>query len=121
VNIDMIIQSQARDGKNDISLAMSDADLPKGLAALAPVKTELRAADLLHEGDVAKIAVVGVGMRSHPGVASKMFQTLADHKINIQMISTSEIKISCVIRQEQVNEAVKVLHETFELAKKEKA
>ena len=121
VNVDMIIQSEARDGKNDISFTVAEADLKKALAALEPVKAELRAKGLLHEGGVAKIAVVGVGMRSHPGVASRMFQTLADHRINIQMISTSEIKISCVIRQEQVNEAVKVLHETFELAKKEKA
>lgn len=117
VNVDMIIQSQAQDGKNDISFTVGEGDLKKALAALEPVKTELSAADLLHEGGVAKIAVVGVGMRSHPGVASKMFQTLADHQINIQMISTSEIKISCIIARDKVDEAVKVLHKAFDLGK----
>ncbi|HVO32860.1 MAG TPA: aspartate kinase, partial [Elusimicrobiota bacterium] len=82
VNVDMIIQSEARDGKNDISFTVSEGDLKKALSSLEPVKTDLRAKDLVHEGGVAKIAVVGVGMRSHPGVASKMFQTLADHQIN---------------------------------------
>ncbi len=117
VNVDMIIQSEARDGKNDISFTVSDGDVKKALQALEPVKAELRAKDLLHEAGVAKIAVVGVGMRSHPGVASKMFKTLAEHQINIQMISTSEIKISCVIKAEQVDAAVKVLHKAFELEK----
>ena len=118
VNVDMIIQSQAQDQANDISFTVPESDLKKTLEALAPVKAELGAKELLHESDVAKVAIVGVGMRSHPGVASRMFQALADNAINIQMISTSEIKIACIIRRDKVDSAVKVLHKEFELGKK---
>lgn len=118
VNVDMIIQSQARDNSNDISFTVPEGDLKKTLAALEPVKVALGAKDLLHDASVAKVAIVGVGMRSHPGVASKMFQTLADHNINIQMISTSEIKIACIINRDKTDEAVKLLHKAFALDKK---
>jgi len=113
----MIIQSEAREGKNDISFTVSEADVKKAMATLDPVKQSLRAKDLIHEPGVAKIAVVGVGMKSHPGVAARMFKVLADHAINIQMISTSEIKIACVISRSKLEEAVKVLHAAFELDK----
>ena len=118
INVDMIIQSEASDRKNDISFTVSDSDLKKAIKALRPVKVALEAKDLVANSSVGKIAVVGVGMRSHSGVASQMFQALADEKINIQMISTSEIKISCVISRNQVDDAVKVLHKVFELDKK---
>jgi aspartate kinase len=118
INVDMIIQSEASDRKNDISFTVSDSDLKKAIKALRPVKVALEAKDLVANSNIGKIAVVGVGMRSHSGVASTMFQALADAKINIQMISTSEIKISCVISRDQVDHAVKVLHKTFELDKK---
>jgi aspartate kinase len=121
VNVDMIIQSEAQSGANDISFTVAQSDLKKTLDHLDPIKTLLGAKALLHDGDVAKIAVVGVGMRSHPGVAASMFEALARHGINIQMISTSEIKISCVISREQVNDAVKLLHKTFDLDKKKSA
>jgi len=97
---------------------VSEGDLKKTLKALRPVKIALEAKDLVAHANVGKIAVVGVGMRSHSGVASKMFDTLADEKINIQMISTSEIKISCVISRDHVDQAVKALHKAFELDKK---
>lgn len=118
VNVDMIIQSEARGGTNDISFTVNEGDVKKAFAALEPVKRRLGAKELAQDARVAKVAIVGVGMRSHPGVASKMFQTLADHKINIQMISTSEIKISCVIARKQVDQAVQVLHKAFELDKR---
>jgi aspartate kinase len=118
VNVDMIIQSQARDQANDISFTVPESDLNKTLAALEPVKTALGAKDMLHDASVAKVAIVGVGMRSHPGVAARMFKALADNKINIQMISTSEIKIACVISRSAVDNAVKVLHKEFKLEKK---
>jgi aspartate kinase len=118
INVDMIIQSEAIDRKNDISFTVSEGELKKALKALRPVKAALEAKDLVAHANVGKVAVVGVGMRSHSGVASKMFQALADAKINIQMISTSEIKISCVITRDHVDEAVKVLHKAFELDKK---
>ena len=118
INVDMIIQSEASDKKNDISFTVSEGDVKKALSALRPVKRALEAYDLVANKNVGKVAVVGVGMRSHSGVASKMFQALADAKINIQMISTSEIKISCVISRDHVDQAVKVLHKTFGLDKK---
>jgi aspartate kinase len=120
VNVDMIIQSEARGGKNDISFTVGEGDLKKAIDVLTPVKAALGAKQLTHEAGVAKVAVVGVGMRSHPGVASRMFKALADNKINIQMISTSEIKIACVISREHVDAAVKVLHKEFELGKAKK-
>jgi aspartate kinase len=117
VNVDMIIQSAGQDGLNDISFTVGDGDLKKTLRALNRVRVKLGARIVTAEDDVAKVAVVGVGMRSHPGVAARMFRVLADHKINIQMISTSEIKISCVIDRDKVDAAVKVLHKEFELEK----
>jgi len=117
INVDMIIQSQALDQSNDISFTVGESDLKKTLAALEPVRESLGAKDLLHDASIAKVAIVGVGMRSHPGVAARMFQALADNKINIQMISTSEIKIACVISRDQVDNAVKVLHKEFKLDK----
>ena len=120
VNVDMIIQSGARDGLNDISFTVSQGDLNKTLKALEPVKKLLGARELLQESHIGKVAVVGVGMRSHPGVAAKMFQVLAEKRINIQMISTSEIKISCVVAKDQIDAAVRALHDAFELGKKAK-
>jgi aspartate kinase len=121
VNVDMIIQSTAQGGTNDISFTVPQGDLKKTLAALEPVKASLKAKDVVHEAGVGKVAIVGVGMRSHPGVAARMFKALSDKGINIQMISTSEIKISCIVAKDQVDQAVKVLHDEFELGKKEKA
>lgn len=121
VNVDMIIQSAGREGRNDISFTVSAGDLKKAMAALAKVKEELQAREVVREANVAKVAVVGVGMRSHPGVAARMFKALADRNINIQMISTSEIRIACVIGKGRVNAAVKALHKEFELGKKKAA
>ncbi len=120
VNVDMIIQSAAAERKNDISFTMGVSDLKKALPVLEKVRKQLKAYEVTHNPDVAKIAIVGVGMRSHPGVAATMFKALAKNKINIQMISTSEIKISCIIQRAQVDEAVKVLHKAFQLDKKKK-
>jgi aspartate kinase len=120
INVDMIIQSTAQGGTNDISFTVPQGELKKALTALEPVKQSLKAKDVLHEAGVGKVAIVGVGMRSHPGVAARMFKALSDESINIQMISTSEIKISCVVAKDQVDKAVRVLHDAFELGKKEK-
>ena len=89
----------------------------KALKALRPMKTLLGAKDLVAHANVGKIAIVGVGMRSHSGVASKMFETLADEKINIQMIDTSTIKITCVIQGNRLNDAVRSLHDAFDLGR----
>jgi aspartate kinase len=118
INIDMIIQSAARGGKNDISFTIAYNDLKKAIEVLEKVNKEMNAGGVVYEDNMAKVSIVGVGMRSHPGVAAKMFETLAKQNINIEMISTSEIKISCIIKKEYLETAVKSLHKAFRLDKK---
>lgn len=118
INIDMIIQSAARGRKNDISFTISYNDLKKAVEVLEKVNKKLNAGGVVYEDNMAKVSIVGVGMKSHPGVAAKMFKTLAKNNINIEMISTSEIKISCIIKKEFLETAVKELHKAFELGKK---
>jgi aspartate kinase len=90
-------------------------DLPAVEVALTPVISELGIAQVDTDREIGKVSIVGAGMRSHPGVAAKVFTTLAEKGINIEMISTSPIKISCVIRADHVPEAVRALHDAFEL------
>jgi aspartate kinase len=116
----MIIQSAAEDGENDISFTASRNDVPRALEILETVKKNLNAKQVVKDDSVAKVSIVGVGMRSHPGVAAKMFKTLADAGINIEMISTSEIKVACIIKEDQGQKAVALLHKAFQLGKGEK-
>jgi len=118
INVDMIVQSSAADGKNDISFTVSKGDLKKCLDVLKIMKKKLKAENIIYDDKVAKVSIVGVGMKSHTGVASRMFSSLARKKINIEMISTSEIKISCVINQRDSAKAVRAVHQEFELGKK---
>lgn len=120
VNVDMIIQSAARGTYNDISFTVTRSDLSKVKTILGKIQKELKFRDVVYDDTIAKISIVGVGMKSHPGVAAKMFNILADEKINIEMISTSEIKVSCVIKETEVKKAVQSLHQGFGLAKQRK-
>jgi len=113
INVDMIIQSAAREKTNDISFTIMRSDLEKAKEVLSKLQKDLNAEGIIFADDVCKISIVGVGMKSHPGVAYKMFQTLADNGINIEMISTSEIKISCIIKSKYLDLAVKSLHKAF--------
>ncbi len=115
VNVDMIIQNTSEAGTTDVSFTVKEGDLGKALEVCQRVKAEIGAADALADSEIAKVSVVGVGMRSHPGVAATAFKALADAGINIQMISTSEIKISIVVRRADCEEAVRVLHAAFGL------
>ncbi len=117
IEVDMIIQNQSVDGKTDFTFTVSRNDYNKALEVLNGQKDELGFASLIGDAKVSKISVVGVGMRSHVGVASQMFKTLADESINIQMISTSEIKISVLIDEKYMELAVRALHKAFELEK----
>jgi len=119
VNLDMIVQNVGRDGKADLTFTVMKSDLPDALRVCEKSAKELGAAGVLADDNIAKISVVGVGMRSHSGVASKMFKALAERKINIQMISTSEIKISCVVEKGRGPDALRAVHEVFELDKPE--
>ena len=114
--IDMIVQNISKTGKTDISFTLGAADLPKAEAALQPSVDALgEKISLNSKSGVAKLSVVGIGMRSHSGVAAHMFQALAEAGINIQMISTSEIKTAVTIREEKIDEAARVVHSAFGL------
>ncbi len=116
IEIDMIIQNASEDGMTDFSFTVQRGDLAKAVKILEEkVKDEIGATEIIGADDVVKVSIVGVGMRSHAGVASTMFQTLASHSINILMISTSEIKVSVLIHEHQLEKAVKELHTAFGL------
>jgi aspartate kinase len=117
INVDMIVQNVSRDGRTtDITFTVGKADLGRAVKVLeAAVGPDLRCEEMSHDAGVAKISVIGVGMRSHAGVAQKMFSTLAEKGINIQVISTSEIKVSVLIAEEYLELALRALHTAYEL------
>ncbi|MGZ5198409.1 MAG: aspartate kinase [Telluria sp.] len=117
IEVDMIIQNQSVDGKTDFTFTVSRGDYAKAMGVLESVKEQLGAAKIMGDAKVSKVSAVGVGMRSHVGVASQMFSTLAKEGINIMMISTSEIKISVLIDEKYMELAVRALHQTFGLEK----
>ena len=117
INVDMIIQSASKNGKNSISFTISKDDLKKTLQVMERVKRRLGAKEVSADKKIAKVSLIGVGMRTHAGVAAKMFKALAEKKINIEMISTSEIKISCVVREGEVKKAIRAIHDKFNLGK----
>ncbi|MEO5376497.1 MAG: aspartate kinase [Magnetococcus sp. DMHC-6] len=117
INVDMIIQNISSSGETDVTFTVPKADYRQTMQLLTNHIKEIGAKNIVGNPDIAKVSAIGVGMRSHTGVALKMFQTLAEHSINIQMISTSEIKISVVIDEKYTELAVRVLHEAFELDK----
>lgn len=115
IEVDMIIQNVGAEGATDFSFTVHKNDFDKAISILKGVQSHLEAREVLGDDRIAKVSVVGVGMRSHVGVASQMFRTLAEEGINIQMISTSEIKISVVIDEKYLELAVRVLHKAFQL------
>lgn len=115
--IDMIVQNVSRTGITDISFTVLKEDLPKTIKVAKKVAKTVGAGDVIKDESIAKVSVVGIGMRSHSGIAARMFEALASRKINIEMISTSEIKISCVIERRYAEQAVRALHEEFRLGK----
>jgi aspartate kinase len=117
IEVDMIIQNQSVDGKTDFTFTVSRNEYQRAIDVLNGTKAELGAASVTGDAKVSKISVVGVGMRSHVGVASQMFRTLSEEGINIMMISTSEIKISVLIDEKYMELAVRALHKAFELEK----
>lgn len=116
INVDMIIQSTTRGNeRNDISFTVSRDDLDRALAVVKKVKEEVGASEVLYGDGIAKVSIVGAGMITNPGVAAAMFTALAEEGINIEMISTSEIKVSCIIRADEAVKAVRALHKAFKL------
>lgn len=115
INIDIILQSVGREGTKDISFTVAQDDLKDALVVLEDNKEALGIQEITHNESVAKVAIVGAGMMSNPGVASKMFEALANNRININMISTSEIRITVLIDEKDVDKAVSAIHEKFAL------
>lgn len=118
VNVDMIVQNVSHQKSTDISFTVLKDDLVKAIKISNKLAREMGIGGILSDENIARVSIVGVGMKSHPGVAAKCFSALADEKINIEMISTSEISISCVVKKPDGKEALKVLHKAFELDKK---
>jgi aspartate kinase len=110
VNVDMIVQNVSHDGTTDISFTVPTAVVDMARREAERVADSVGAGGVTIDSDIAKVSVVGIGMKTESGVASRMFRILADHGINIEMISTSPIRISCVVRGNQVGQAVKALH-----------
>ena len=115
IEVDVIVQNVAEDNSTDLTFTVGRADLPRARAVLEKIAAELNAREVRADSKIAKVSVVGVGMRSHAGVASQMFQALAEVGINIQMITTSEIKISVIIEEKFMELAVRALHSSFGL------
>jgi len=120
INVDMIIQNISAHGMADLTFTVPKDDLPLAIKTAERIKKEIMAKEVIANDKIAKLSIVGVGMRSHCGIAEKMFCTLSDEEINIQMISTSEIKISCVIDEDQAERALIAIHNAFELDKEPK-
>jgi aspartate kinase len=116
VNIDMIVQNVSAQGHTDISFTMPKADMAAAEPILQALVEEIDAAGFTQDADIAKVSLIGAGMRSHPGIAADMFESLADEGINIEIISTSSIRISCVVRAGEVERAVRAVHERFGLS-----
>ena len=118
IDVDMIIQNVGVSGANDFTFTVHERDLQKSIEIINDkVKAKINAREVIGDSKIAKLSLVGVGMRSHAGIASKMFKVLSDEKINIITISTSEIKISVILEEKFLDDAVKALHKAFELEK----
>jgi aspartate kinase len=120
VNIDMIVQNSSADGTTDITFTLPKTDLPAAEPILDHLRGEIGARGIAYDPDVAKVSLIGAGMKSHPGVAADMFEALADAGINIEIISTSSIRVSCVVRAADVDKAVRAVHDKFRLFAEER-
>jgi aspartate kinase len=115
INVDMVIQSAMRDNRNDIAFTIAEDDLKKAVPVMQELVEVIGASGFTYGANIAKVSVVGAGMQSNPGTAASIFEALADETINIHMISTSEIKVSCIIDEEAIEQAVRALHKKFAL------
>jgi aspartate kinase len=115
INVDMIVQNVSEDGSTDISFTVPRADLETATSSASALKDDLGFSAVTTDGSIARVSLVGAGMKSYPGVTATMFETLANEGINIEMISTSSIRISCVVDESDVERAMRALHDAFEL------
>lgn len=117
VNVDMIVQNVSHTRQTDISFTVNKSALQKAMKVTRKAAANINAGQIIADEDIARISIVGVGMKSHPGVAATMFGVLAKKKVNIEMISTSDISISCIIKKRFAERAVRALHKEFGLGK----
>jgi aspartate kinase len=117
VSVDVIVQNASVEGETDMTFTVKNTDLPPALEVVEKVAQELGGGEVISAGNLAKISIVGTGMLDAPGYAAKMFRALADNNVNIEMITTSEIRITCIIAEDQVLNAARALHAAFELEK----
>jgi aspartate kinase len=115
VNVDMIVQNVSTEGHTDISFTVPREDLARAKKVMEHLVDDVEASGFASDGSVGRVSLVGAGMKTHPGVAATMFETLAAAGVNIEMISTSSIRISCVVAEQDVERAVRALHDAFEL------
>jgi aspartate kinase len=123
VNIDMVLQniSHLQTGKTDVTFTLPRKDGPRAVEALAAVQPEVGHEDVIYDEHVGKVTLVGAGMRSHPGVTATFCESLAEAGVNIEMMNTSEIRISALMRDTQLDDAVRALHDAFDLGGDEEA
>jgi len=119
VNVDMIVQNVGHGGSTDMSFTVPRAELARGKKVLEPIVRELGARELTTDASVGKVSIVGAGLHNAPGYAARMFGTLADAGVNIEMISTSEVRITCIIAEDELETALRALHDAFELERPE--
>jgi aspartate kinase len=119
ISVDVIVQNASVHGKTDLSFTVARSDLTPALRLVQPVADSMAAAEVVSSSDLAKVSVIGTGMQHHPGYASRMFTALSEQGINIDMITTSEIRITCLIQSSQVIRAVQSLHDAFQLDRAE--
>ena len=115
INVDMIVQNTSARGTTDISFTVAKTDLDAARSECLAVQESIGAAEVTTDDSIGRVSIVGAGMKSSPGVTALMFETLSEHGINIEMISTSSIRISCVVRADRVGDAVRCLHTAFGL------
>ena len=115
ISVDVIVQNVSSEGHTDLTFTVSEDDLAQALALVEPAARTVQAGGTSHSRDLAKVSVVGTGMMGAPGVAARMFRTLAEAGINIEMISTSEIRITCIVERDEAERAVRALHAAFQL------
>ena len=115
VNVDMIVQNASEDGRTDISFTVPHDQVGQASAAADSILESLGAARVVADDQIARVSLIGAGMKTNPGVAATMFETLSDNDVNIEMISTSAIRVSCVVREADIERAVARLHAAFEL------
>jgi aspartate kinase len=121
INVDMIVQNVGHGGTTDMSFTVARSELARGKRILEPIVRDLGFQEMTTDSAVAKVSIVGAGIHNAPGYAARMFGTLADAGVNIEMISTSEVRITCIIAEDDVETAVRALHAAFELERPDAA